>query len=157
MLKNHNRGVGAVAVFLLTAFVFSLLFVRPSTEPAQAAVITPIAQTGRDGSRVAQYFVSQAITTDTRVCFDLADYEIMDLQYQVVVSDSNPTTLTLQQTNIDPASGPFNAASAIATVAATPAAANVMAQLPLFGRWNCVLADVTNTNPITFTVIGVAK
>jgi hypothetical protein len=32
-----------------------------------------------------------------------------------------------------------------------------MLQLAIFGRYTCVYADVANTNPITWTVLGVVK
>lgn len=156
-MTNFTRRDKTLLVLIVAAlllFVFSLTFVTPAPD-VQAAVITPVAQTARDGSRIAEFFNTRVITEDTRVCFDLADYEVMDLQYQVDATTANTTTITTQQTNIDPTSGPFNAGSAVATVIA--ADANTMFQTPLFGRWNCVFADVTNSNPVTFTIIGVAK
>jgi hypothetical protein len=149
--------LGLVALLVFALFVGSLFGVRPMGQPVQAAVITPVLVNARgpEGARVAEYFVSRVITSDTRVCFDLAGYEAMDLQYQVDATAANTTTVSLQQTNIDPTAGPFNAANAIATVVSTDA--NAFSQVGLFGRWNCVLADVTNSNPITFTIVGVAK
>lgn len=153
----RRNGVMAAAVVVLAALFFgSLLGVRPDTGMVQAAVITPVTQTGRgDLSREARFFDVEVITADTRKCFDLADYEIIDIQYQVDATAVNTTSVSLQQTNIDPTNGPFNTANAIATVVSTDA--NVMVQLPTFGKWNCVLADVTNSNPLTLTIIGVAK
>lgn len=155
--KKRVAALALVMVALIWGMV-SLYNVTP--EPyVHAAVITPIAQTarGNDQARVAQFFVSRAITADTRICFDLKDYETMDLQYAAVTGLSNATTIKVQQTNIDPTAGPFNDAQTIATVPSTPADANAMTQVGMFGRWNCVFADVTNTNPVTLTIIGVAK
>lgn len=159
-MKNfqHSGIVWAAAAALTLLFLFSLIGLRPAPQSVYAAIITPVAQTARgDGSRIAQFYDTQVLTADTRVCFDLADFEIVDLQYQVDATLGNATTVTMQQTNIDPTSGPFNSAGVVATVPATPADANVMTQTALFGRWNCAFVDVTNTNPITFTIIGVAK
>lgn len=151
----RKYGLMITIIIALVALASLNLVMAPQAPPVQAAVITPVAQTGRDGSRLATFFDVRAITADTRVCFDLADFEIMDLQYQVDATDANTTTVKVQQTNIDPTSGPFNDGVTVATVVSTDA--NTMLQTGLFGRWNCVYADVTNTNPVTLTIIGVAK
>jgi hypothetical protein len=155
-MMNFKRGglallIGAGAVL----FLASLFWVQPNTRGVQAAVITPIAVTARGDSRLATYFDAQTITADTRVCFDLADYDLMDLQFKVDATDANTATVTFQQTNIDPTSGPFNTAQTVATVIATDA--DAFSQVGLFGRWNCAFVDLTNANPVTYTLIGVAK
>ncbi len=154
-IKRVGLWVAGAALGLL--FIASLLWVQPGPMGVQAAVITPVAQTSRgpEGARIAEYFVSKVIAADTRVCFDLMGYETLDLQYQVDATLANTTTITTQQSNISPTAGPFNTGSAVATVVSTDA--NTMLQTAMFGRYNCVLADVTNSNPITFTIIGVAK
>lgn len=153
-LRKHG-GLTVAVIGLLLFFVLNLMVMQPTAQPVQAAVITPIAQTARGESRVASYFVSEAITADTRRCFDLADMDLLDLQYQADATTANTTTITFQQTNIDPTAGPFNSAQVIATVISTDA--NTFSQIGTFGRWNCVFADVTNSNPLTLTIIGVAK
>lgn len=155
---RRDKLIGMMVFVALLLFASSLMFVSPGTQPVQAAVITPVAQTARGDARVAEFFDTRGITSDTRICFDLAEYEVMDLQYKSIAASgalSNPTTITTQQTNIDPTAGPFNTGSAVATVQAT--SADIMLQTPLFGRWNCVFADVTNSNLVTLTIIGVAK
>lgn len=157
-MNNIKRvGIWAAGAVLGLLFILSLLWVQPGPLHVQAAVITPISVNARgpEAARVAEYFVSKVITADTRVCFDLSGYETIDLQYQVDATLANTTTVTTQQTNISPTAGPFNTGAAVATVIS--ADANTMLQTGAFGRWNCVLADVTNSNPITFTIIGVAK
>lgn len=159
MAKIFNRGVvvgfSMIALFFLASLFLYLGATGP--QPVQAAVITPVVQTGRDGSRLVTFFQSQTLTADARQCFDLSDMEIIDLQYNVDMTLGNATTVSLQQTNINPTVGPFNTADTIATVPATPADADVMKEAAVFGRWNCVFVDVTNTNPISITVLGVAK
>lgn len=162
-MSNLKRSIRQNGVMWISALVLALLFfgsligVRPQSETVYAAVVTPVSVNARGGedARVAEFFVSRAITSDTRVCFDLSEYETMDLQYKVDATAANTTTVSVQQTNIDPSSGPFNSANAIATVVSTDA--DTFSQVGLFGRWNCVYADVTNSNPVTFTIIGVAK
>lgn len=155
MTNIRKYGLTALVIVAVLALAALNLVMGPPTQDVQAAVITPVSQTGRDGSRLAEFFDVRAITVDTRVCFDLADFEVMDLQYQVDATDANTTTVKVQQTNIDPTVGPFNDGVTIATVIA--ADADTFLQTGLFGRWNCVYADVTNTNPVTLTIIGVAK
>lgn len=157
IIKKRALALGLVGIVLVWAVV-SLFNVTPAPY-VQAAVITPVVQTarGNESARIAQFFVTKVITADTRVCFDLKDYETMDLQYNVDATLTNATTVKVQETNIDPTNGPFNDAQTIATVGSTPVDANTMTQVGLFGRWNCVFADVTNSNPVTLTIVGVAK
>ena len=155
-MSNAKRGGLALFIGAITVlFLASLLFVQPRADTVQAAVITPIAITGRGEGRVAQFFNSQTITADTRACFDLADYDLMDLQFKVDATLANTATVTFQQTNIDPTNGPFNTAQTIATVVSTDA--DAFSQVGLYGRWNCAYIDVTNSNPVVYTIIGVAK
>lgn len=157
--KYRKWAAGAAVVLGLAAYIWAAIVLTPPAERVQAAVITPVVQSARgpEAARLATFYNRQVITSDTRACFDLKDYETLDYQYQVDATAGNATTVTLQQTNIDPTAGPFNSANVIATVPATPADADVMSQAALFGRWNCLFVDVTNSNPITFTVVGVAK
>lgn len=154
---RRDKMLGALIVVAAVLFVGSLFFGASNTQPVMAAVITPVAQTARGDSRIAEFMDTRVLTEDTRVCFDLADYETLDVQYSVDTTGPNATTVTMQQTNIDPTSGPFNSGVVIATVPATPADANAMTQTAAFGRWNCAFVDVTDSTPITFTIIGVAK
>lgn len=156
--KSWTIAITAVVVGLMA--LMGTWFGTPQVQPVQAAVITPIAQVARGhDAKYIPFFNNRVITADTRVCFDLMHHDIMDLQYIVDATLANTTTVSFQNTNTNPnladPTPVYNAANAIATVVSTDA--NTFAQIGLFGRWNCVLADVTNTNPITFTIIGVAK
>ena len=153
---RKDKMIGALLAVVMVLFFASLFLLPANTQPVMAAVITPVAQTGRDGSRIAEFMDTRVITEDTRVCFDMSEFEVMDLQYDLDATAANATTVTMQQTNIDPTSGPFNAGTQVLAVT-TPTDADGMTQYPLFGRWNCVYADVTNSNPLTLTIIGVAK
>jgi hypothetical protein len=147
--------IGATLLGLL-----GLSFGAPQTSTAApAAIPTPVSVT-RPGNGVAPeypiFFNGVVLTADTRSsCFEVPEYSAVDLQYlvdQTLVTTVNTTTLKLQFSNdlvtfID---------------GATIASANVadgsdMLQLAIFGRYTCVYADVSNTNPITWTVLGVVK
>lgn len=151
MIKRFS--VLTLAALMLALFMASLFNARPMG-PVQAAVITPVAQTARgtEPARVLNYFKAATITADTRACFDLAQFEIADVQYNIDQGTTNTVTLSLQNSN-DLTT--FNAANAIVT--ANAADANGIGQYPLFGKYNCVLADVTNSSALSLTVIGVAK
>ncbi len=155
--KQVTIGVIALVVALLA--LMSTWFGPPRVMPAQAAVITPVAQTARGDARYLTFFDAEAITADTRRCFDVMDHEILQLQYGVDATLANTSTITLQQTNDDPnVTSPtpvYNAAQAIATVIS--ADASTFSDVGLFFRWNCINVDVTNSNPIVFNIKGVAK
>ena len=159
MSKNNRNPAIYIAILVSLLALTGTWFAPARIQPVQAAVITPIAQTARDTARVATFWNNEVVIADTRRCFDLGSYEVMDLQYVANATLANTTTVTLQQTNMDPAAANptpvYNAADAIATVVSTDASA--FAQVGLFGRWNCVNVDVTNANPLTLTIIGVAK
>jgi hypothetical protein len=48
-------------------------------------------------------------------------------------------------------------ASGVNVVASNVADATDIAQLQVFGKYFCILADVTNTNPVTVTAQVIAK
>jgi len=79
----------------------------------------------------------------------------MDLQWgidQTLLTTMNTTTLKLQFSNDG-----VNWIDGASFVSANVADANDMQQYAIFGRYARVYADVSNTNPLTLTVIGVAK
>lgn len=156
MTKLFKRAGLVAAAGAMLALLFVSLFRSAPMGPIHAGVITPVAQTARgsEPARVAEFFKDKTITSDTRACFDLANYEVADIQYDIDQNDAftNVVTLSVQNSNDN---ATFNSANTI--VNANAADANGIGQYPLFGRYNCVLADVTGTHGITLSVIGVAK
>lgn len=148
--------------FTLTAFVAVLTLLiayafggngseRVSAAPMAAP--TPITYNNTNGgARLAPFFQAVGVIADTRVCFDLQDYDLVDLQYVIDQGTVNTVTLTMQYSNNN-----ANFSSGAAVVSANAADADNLNQFHLFGRYNCVFADVTNTNPVTITVLGVVK
>lgn len=149
----------AIVGFTLLVLLALSIGVPTSGTAAPAAIPTPVAIT-RPGNGVAPeypiFFNTAVLTADTRSsCFEVPEYSAVDLQYlvdQTLATTVNTTTLKLQ----------FSNDLVTFTDGATVASANVadgsdMLQLAIFGRYTCVYADVSNTNPITWTVIGVVK
>jgi hypothetical protein len=103
------------------------------------------------------FFNARVLTEDTRSnCFEVPDYAVVDLQYIVdqtlVDLAANTTTLTLQWSNDN-----SNFVNGLAVATNNITDTNDLQQFQLFGRHACVYADVSNTNPVTVTVLGVVK
>jgi hypothetical protein len=127
---------------------------------APAAAPTPVSVTLPSGP-VPEYPVffngNGPITADTRSsCFEVPDYSVVDLQYLIdqTIADNvvNTTTLKLQFSN-----DLVTYVDGINVVASNTADASSLQPFAIFGRYTCVYADVSNTNPITLTVVGVVK
>lgn len=142
----------AVIAFLVG---MTLLPMEPQdVSAAPNAIPTPLAITGGDDTpRLAVFFDGTAgITADTRSCVDSTYWETMDLQYVIDQGTVNTTTLTLEFTN-NRTTWP----DGINAVASNTADADEMIEVHLFGVQTCVFANVTNSNLITITAIGLMK
>lgn len=143
-----------VAAFVLALFV-SLFSGSPQVSAAPVAAPTP--QTfnpSRTAANIVTYANAKTVTADTRWCADLRNYNGMDLQY-VIDQDTDVNTTTLKlQFSIDKVNFVDSAQTVVADNAADAAA---LQRYLLYGRWACIYADVTNSNPIVITAIGVAK
>lgn len=94
-----------------------------------------------------------AVTADRRSSIvQLPGYNTLDLQWVVDVGTLNTTTLKLQYSNDG-----NNWVDGASFASAVVADANSMNQYNVYGRYTAVYVDVTNSNPITITLIGVAK
>lgn len=144
-----------VALALVAVLVgVSLLPQAPATA-APAAIPTPASVTrpAQDGYITFNPFSASAVTADsTSTCFDVGNYSVIDALYVIDQGTTNTVTLT-SKWSVDGTT----TASGINLVASNVADATDMAQLQVFGRYWCVLADVTNANPLTVTVQAIAK
>lgn len=146
----------AVAVMLFAALALSMTGPANVTA-APAAAPTPVsvnhAGTFAD---VTNFYVTSVVTADGNGSVqNVQNHQIMDLQWvidQTLLTTMNTTTLKLQFSN-DGA----NWIDGPSFVSANVADANDMQQYAVFGRYARVNADVSNTNPLTLTIIGVAK
>lgn len=159
MKKQSIAWTVIIGATLLALLVLSFGMPQSSTA-APAAAPTPVSVTLPRGP-VPEFPVFfnglGPITEDTRSsCFEVPEYSIVDLQYlidQTLAGGAvNTTTLKLQFSN-DLTT--FVDGIAIATSNVTDT--SNLQSYAIFGRYTCVYADVSNTNPITLTINGVVK
>lgn len=145
-----------VMLMLFAALLSGLAVSSPPVSAAPAAIPTPVSVTRpatENGFITFSPFSAQALTADTTsTCYDVAKYAIVDVLYIIDQTDGNTTTLT-SKWSIDGT----NTVSGVNVVASNAADASDMTQLQVFGRYFCLLADVTNTSPVTVTAQVIAK
>lgn len=145
--------VAAVALLMILSVAFSALPGAPVAAAPMAAP-TPVSVSSGSGETDFATFASiEAITADKRSgCVDVARFKQADVQYLVDVTTANTTTVTMQFTN-DKVT--YNDGLAVAS--AITADGSAMQQFPVFGRYMCMYVNVTNSNPITWTITAVLK
>ncbi len=156
MTNRRGIGLGLLATVVVMA-VLVLVALGLNTQSSQAAPMaapTPITVPPRGVAPEFPTFINtKVITTSQRSnCFDVPDYSVVDLYWKIDMAAVNTTTLKLQY-SID------NSAyvDGLSFVSAAVADAESMNQYPLFGRWACVYATVTTSDPVTLTVKGAVK
>jgi len=144
-------GAFALLLILFIPFMFSP---APYANAAPLDAPTPVS-INHSGVRsdVVTFYSRKAITADGNTGFqNLADHSIMDLQWVIDQGTVNTNTLKLQISNDG-----LNWVDLVTFVTANAADVNSMQEYAVFGRYARVNADVSNSNPLTLTVIGVAK
>lgn len=152
-MRNVSLIIAAVLVVFALALT-ALAGVAPAAAAPQAAP-TPVSVTrpAADNYVTVAPWSATAITADTTsTCYDVAKYSVIDVLYSIDQTDVNTTTLT-SKWSIDGTT----LVSGVNIVASNAADATDMAQLQVFGRYFCVLADVANSNAVTLTVQAIAK
>jgi hypothetical protein len=127
----------------------------PSTYAAPAAIPTPVSNPDRGGlaAKAITLFSASVITADGNSSVqNILTHDAADIQWVIDQGTVNTTTLKLQY-SVDG----VNWVDGASFVSANAADAGDMQQYSLFGQYLRVNADVANANPITITVIGVAK
>lgn len=153
-----DKFLKVATVLLFSAFLLSM-FLYPAVRPVEAgplAAITPVVVYGAGGDNFKVTFFDGNVTADTRQCFDLSVYKVVDLQYIIDQGTVNTTTLKLQWSNQGMATT-SNYEDEATLVSANVADAHAGNQYRLSGTFNCVFADVSNANPLSLKVYGVAK
>ncbi len=159
-MKTIRAYAAAAAAVVLVASLLAVFAMVPSgsTQAAPSFAPTPVAAVQRSlAPEFPVFFNAKVLTADTRSnCFEVPDYAVVDLQYIVdqtlVDLAANTTTLTLQWSNDN-----SNYVNGLAVATNNITDTNDIQQYQLFGRHACVYADVSNTNPVTVTVLGVVK
>ena len=148
---------------ILTALVLILLAVATfsmsspaNVEAAPAAAPTPVSAGVRtsDPGQYYLFFSDQTVgeATQSTNCFELGDYTLADVYYEIDVTDAQTVTLYMQFGNTE-ANMVTGAAFASAVVTDTTG----MQQVQLFGRYACAYATVVSTATVGITVDAWAK
>ncbi len=148
--------VGAIVIAVAFMVAITLIGGQVEVEAGPLAAPTPLV-TGYNGESVyypVKFFDSQVITADGgSTVFVLPKYEALDIMYVIDQPTSvNTCTLKLEHSN-----DATNWTDGLTIVDANAADADGLNQFTNFGIYTRVYADVTNTNELTVTVIGVAK
>lgn len=159
-MKAQNVVLGASVALALVLALLMVLQPVPASVAAPAAAPTPVSGMNygnSDGpSQVLNFWPggSKVLSASERAaCFELAQYDVLDLQYAIDISDTQTVTLKLQHTNDR---STYADGLAIATNS-TSDVATAMQQYPLFGRDTCIYATLVTTAPVTVTLVGVAR
>ena len=159
-MNARTKTVAAVmaAVTLLTALLVSLQSAAPAAAAPPAALPaapTPVAVTmGGKTADVALFWERRVMTQAApSAAQNIADHDKIDLQW-VVDQGTTPNTVTLR---LQFSNDCVNWIDGPAAVTNSGVDANDMQQYALFGRCARVSPTLANTQPLTLTVIGVAK
>lgn len=148
-----NKFIPFVAGMLLFALLAGLYLLPAGQNTGVAlAAATPVSYGATIGTNSKVTFFNGNVTADTRVCFDLSNYNKVDLQWIIDQGTVNTTTLKLQWSNNN-----ADYEDTATVVSANAADAHSGQQYHLFGQHNCVFADVANSNALGLKVYGVAK
>jgi len=158
-MKDRTNRI--LAALLIAVVLVAGVLQRSGVQAAPEAAPTAVASIHASAADSVAYFTfvsgSTARTADTNgPTVSIPSYSLVDLQttfdQTVLASGANTTTLTLQFSNdgANWTNGPALATNNVADSTDLIQAAN-------FGRYTRVNINVSNTNPVTITVLGVAK
>jgi hypothetical protein len=141
---------------LVLALAFGIMGMpQADVSAAPQAIPTPVSVTRPAAENYITFnpFTAAVLDEDTTsTCYDVAAYSVIDALYVIDQTEVNTVTLTAKW-SIDGTT----LVDGVNLVANNAADASDMTQLQVFGRYFCVLANVTNTNDITITVQAIAK
>jgi hypothetical protein len=151
-------GLSVVGALVLLALALTVMGGNGAATAAPVAAPTPVSVTrpGGDGSFITfDLFSGAALTADTTsACVDIGRYNVADVVYTFDQGAGVPNTTTLT-TKFSVDGGTL--VSGVNVVASNAADATDMQQVQLFGRYFCLLADVSNSNTVTVTAKAIAK
>ena len=156
MRKNSLVMVGAVALVLMAALIFSMSAGTPDTAmAAPAPAPTPVSATDSGGNNaVVTFWSGEALTaTGASSVQNVMDFERVDLQ-TTIDQGTTPNTVTLKLQFSNDGTNWIDGAT---VVTANVADAGAMQQYALFGRYARLYATAGNSESVTVTAIGVAK
>lgn len=158
---NSKRTIVLTVVVALMVFALALTALSGggAATAAPMAIPTPVSVTrpAGDGYITVAPFSAQVLTEDTTsTCYDVAKFSVVDVLYsidQTIVADTANTTTLTTKWGIDSTT----TVAGVNIVASNAADATDMAQVQVFGRYFCVLANVSNSQNVTVTVQAIAK
>lgn len=143
--------LGFIAFVVVTAVAVNVAFAP--ARPAYAFAPTPQTfNASRADAGIVVWASAKTITADTRVCQDTRNYNAADVQWVTDQGTANSTTIKLQFSNDG-----VNFTDGATLVSSNTSDSSDLNRQLLYGRYSCVYFDVTNTNPLVVTAIGVAK
>ncbi len=143
-----------VAVTMVVVMAFFAAFAVPSAQAGPMAAPTPVVSgySAKPASELT-WLAGVATTADGgSTALNVAGWQATDIQYVIDQGTTNTVTLKLQFSNDG-----VNWTDGATLVTDNAADASVLSQAAVFGKWARVYADVTNTNPVTITAIGIMK
>jgi hypothetical protein len=156
MKSQRVRALVLTALVLLgLAGVFSLSLQMPMpVSGAPLAAPTPITQyAGNNAPKLLPFWSASSLTADGRSsCFNVGGYNTLDVHYILDQGTTNTTTVNLQFTNVK-----NSYITGAAMVTSNAADASDMKQFNVFGDRVCLYADVTNSNALSLTAVGLVK
>lgn len=160
MSRIQNGVLGVTVALALVLGLLVALVPVPSSVAAPAYAPTPVSGVNYGNSSGVSALLnfwpggSKVLTASGRAaCFELTQYDVLDLQYAIDISDTQTVTLKLQYTNDRTSYADGLAISSDASEDVSTA----MQQYPIFGRDTCIYATLGTANPVTVTLVGVAR
>lgn len=145
--------VVVMTLVLMVAFIATLGGNGASAAPS--LIPTPVSVSSRGTSLAKDVMLYDASVMTTAVASNaqgVAEHEIIDLQWLIDQTDVNTATIKLQFSNDG-----TNWVDGATAVSSNAADAGDMQQFALFGKFVRAHTTLANTNPVTITLIGVAK
>jgi hypothetical protein len=151
-MKNKTLWLSVLLPALLFMGLAGLL-ATPAAVAGPAAIPTPVSITPGNGApQLVTLFNANVSTADSSGAAAVIAGEKVDLQWLIDQTAVNTVTLKLQFSN-----NGVNWIDGATFVTNNAADAGDMQQYALFGRYLRAHADVSNSNPVTVTVIGLVK
>ena len=154
-LKATLSILAALVLILLAVAAFSMSS-PANVEAALAAAPTPVSAGVRSANPGQYYlfFSDQTVdeATQSTNCFELGDYTLADVYYDVDVTDAQTVTLYMQFGNTE-----ANMVNGVAFASTVVTDTTNMQQVQLFGRYACAYVTVGTTNTVGITVDAWAK
>jgi hypothetical protein len=152
MKLTKLRATGALIAFAIVAALG-----LSSAVQAAPAPLNPPSQPVAPTAKIVTFASLQRITANGRVStIAVPQYGALDLQYVVDAADgANPFTATVEYSN-DATNWVRNTAAAWSNTAATTGTTD-MTRTHLYGAFATVYVSVTNSTPITLSLVGLVK